>query len=223
MRSTWPPASSRIARRASVLGNFFGSSASDRRAGRQNFDATQLAASAARATIVDGVVTTFRGGTGAAVINVAIEYNAGANSGADGGAENVSIATPAPHKRFRQGSGVAIVVDANRQSIGFRYLGCQRKIAPAWKIRRVDDDAGSRIERAGRADPDAGNRRWTRNQALVAARTESMAEITAAKPATASFATIGVRVWKVISPAAFTRPAATLVPPTSTGPARRHG
>jgi hypothetical protein len=55
---------------------------------------------------------------------------------------------------------------------------------------------------------------WAREQ--VPARTESMAETTAANPAAASFDTIGVRVWKVISPAAFTRPAATLVPPTST-------
>jgi hypothetical protein len=51
---------------------------------------------------------------------------------------------------------------------------------------------------------------------LVAPRTASIAVITAAKPAAASFATIGVRVWQVISPAAFTRPAATFVPPTST-------
>ena len=51
---------------------------------------------------------------------------------------------------------------------------------------------------------------------LAAARTESIAEITAARPATASLATIGVRVWLVISPVEFTRPAATFVPPTST-------
>jgi hypothetical protein len=51
---------------------------------------------------------------------------------------------------------------------------------------------------------------------LAAARTESIAEVTAARPATASAATIGVRVWRVISPVEFTRPAATFVPPTST-------
>jgi hypothetical protein len=50
----------------------------------------------------------------------------------------------------------------------------------------------------------------------AAARTASIAEITAANPATALLAAIGVRVWQVISPAALTKPAATFVPPTST-------
>jgi hypothetical protein len=48
------------------------------------------------------------------------------------------------------------------------------------------------------------------------ARTASIAEITAVKPAAALLAAMGVRIWKLISPSAFTRPAATFVPPTST-------
>lgn len=51
---------------------------------------------------------------------------------------------------------------------------------------------------------------------LAVERTESIAEITAAKPAAASLATMGVRVWLLISPQEFTKPAATFVPPTST-------
>jgi hypothetical protein len=51
---------------------------------------------------------------------------------------------------------------------------------------------------------------------LAAALTASIAAVTAAKPAAASVATIGTRVWRVISPLESTRPAATFVPPTST-------
>jgi len=59
-------------------------------------------------------------------------------------------------------------------------------------------------------DPSVPGREW------AAARTASIAEMTAAKPAAALLAAMGVRIWKLISPSAFTRPAATFVPPTST-------
>src|SRR5271155_1977203 len=51
---------------------------------------------------------------------------------------------------------------------------------------------------------------------LTAVGTESIAQVTAAKPAVASAAAIGTRVWWVISPVELTKPAATFVPPTST-------
>ena len=40
--------------------------------------------------------------------------------------------------------------------------------------------------------------------------------VTAAKPAVASVAAIGTRIWWEISPAGLTKPAATFVPPMST-------
>lgn len=79
-------------RRLAGPGKFFRRSASDRRTRRQRLDAAQLAASTARAVIVDCVVTAFRGGAGAAMINAAIENNPGSNAGTDGGAENIAKA-----------------------------------------------------------------------------------------------------------------------------------
>src|SRR5580700_10896609 len=90
-------------------------------AGSQGFDAAQFAASAARAAIVDGVVTALGCGSRATVIDAVVENNAGADSGADGGVENVSITAPSTPYGFRQSRCVAVIVDTNRQAISLRH------------------------------------------------------------------------------------------------------
>ena len=112
---------------------------------------------AARAAIVDGDVAALRRRSGAAVIDAAIEHNPGADPSADRGAENVSITSARTPQGFCQCRGIAVIVDSNRQTISFRYSVGQREIAPARQVRRINHDAGPRIERARSADPDAGD------------------------------------------------------------------
>src|ERR1700733_12286332 len=81
--------------------DLFGGAAGDSGAGRQRFDAAKLAASAAGAAIVNRHVATLGGGTGAAVIDAAIEHNPGSDARADGGAKDISIAAARPPQSFR--------------------------------------------------------------------------------------------------------------------------
>src|SRR5258708_31142642 len=92
------------------------------------------------------------------MIDASIETNPGADPGAESGADDVAIATTRAPQSFRHGSGVAIIVDADRWSIRFRYFGGQREVTPAWKIRRINHHACARIERASSADPYTGDR-----------------------------------------------------------------
>ena len=108
MRSRWPPASSRM-----IEGDrqrFFPPCGGRLRGRKPGLDAAQLSASAARAAIVDGHVAALSRGAGAAVIDVAINYDASSNPGADRGAEDASIPRPAPQS-LCQSRCVAVIVD----------------------------------------------------------------------------------------------------------------
>src|SRR5258708_38196485 len=92
------------------------------------------------------------------MIDASIGENPGGDRGGESGADEVAIATTRAPQSFRHGSGVAIIVDADRWSIRFRYFGGQREVTPAWKIRRINHHACARIERAWSADPYTGDR-----------------------------------------------------------------
>src|ERR1700683_2718768 len=127
MWSIRPPASSRM-EEWRPAGIFFEARRGNCRAGSQGFDATQFAAFTAWPAIVDSDVTALGCGSCAAVIDAAVEYNAGADAGADRCAENVAITAPGAPDGFSQSRGVAVVIDTNRQMIRFRYQFSQGEI-----------------------------------------------------------------------------------------------
>lgn len=94
----------------------FSGPAGDGGAGAQGFDAAALSAAADWAVVVDGDVTTFGGAACAAVIDLAIENDAGSDAGAQRGVENVAIADACAPDGFGQGGGVAVVIHARGEA-----------------------------------------------------------------------------------------------------------
>ena len=82
----------------------------NRRTGRQDFDASAFAAAAKRPTIVDADMAAFAGRAGVAVVDAAIENNAGANAGSDRGIENVAESAGRAPARFGEGGGICVIV-----------------------------------------------------------------------------------------------------------------
>ena len=110
-----------------------------------------------RAAIVDAHVAAFARGARVAVIDAAIENNAGANARSDRGVENVAEPAGRAPARFRQRGGVGVVVHFDGHAILRRDSLGQRKIPPAGKIRRIENHPGLRVEGPGGADADALN------------------------------------------------------------------
>ncbi len=71
------------------------------------------------------------GGSGAAVIQAAVEDDAGADAGAEGGVEHIAIACARSPQRFGETGCIGVVVEFHRQRIQPLGLASQRKIAPA--------------------------------------------------------------------------------------------
>src|SRR5579863_1149221 len=120
-----------------------------------------LAAGADWPTIVDAHMPAFSGGAGAAVIDASIEHNAGSDSGAERGVENVVVAALGSPDGFGEGCGVCVVVDFHGHAVNLADARGQGKISPAGKIRGIEHDSGFGIERPGGADADGFNRRFT--------------------------------------------------------------
>ena len=96
-------------------------SRANRRTRSQNFDASAFAASAQRAAVVDAHVAALAGRAGVAVINAAVENNAGSDSGSNRGIENVAESARRAPARFGQRRGVRVIVDFDGQSIFARF------------------------------------------------------------------------------------------------------
>ena len=80
----------------------------DRGAGGERLDAAELAAAAARSAVIDGHVSALGGAAGAAVIDLAVEDNAGADSGAERCVENVGVLPcPAPQSTSARPAALA--------------------------------------------------------------------------------------------------------------------
>ena len=130
----------------------------DRRARRQHFDASSLAAAAARSVVVDADVPAFGGRPGASIVDAAVKKYARSNSRADACVKNVSIAPPRAPQSFRKRGGVGIVVDLNGATVAARDLRRQRKVPPARHVGRIQHHTGVRIKRPRCANPDTSHR-----------------------------------------------------------------
>src|ERR1700739_120094 len=106
-------------------------SRANRRTRRQRFDASALAAAAKRAMIVDAHVSTFAGGTSIAMVDAAVEHNAGANAGSDRGIENVIESAGRAPSSFREGGGVCVIIHFHGDAILGGDPVSQGKVPPA--------------------------------------------------------------------------------------------
>jgi hypothetical protein len=154
--------------------------------------------------IVDGDVSAFGGGAGAAMIDPLIENNAGANASAEGSVKNRFVAFAGAPDGFgeagrRRGTFNSLVRWKLRQQGIFGVL----MITPRW---------GSRGP--GLLMPIAATASAYRGLELSAA---AMASWTEARPsASVPRLDMGTRVLERMFPRASTNPAATFVPPIST-------
>ena len=97
------------------------------------------------------------GRAGAAMIDLPVQHNSGADSSADGGVKHVAIAASRSPQRLGKSGGIGVVIDFDAHAIDLRDLRRQRKIAPAREVGRIDDDSRLRVERPGRADSDSAD------------------------------------------------------------------
>src|SRR5580692_4926085 len=100
-------------------------------------------------------MSTFARCASVAVVDAAIENDAGADARSNRGIEDVVKSTSRSPTGFGQSRGVGIVVYFNRHVIHLRDLVCQGKVAPAGKIRRIEHDTSFRVEWTRGADADA--------------------------------------------------------------------
>src|SRR5262249_2957115 len=139
------------------FGKFFLCAASYRGSRREDFDAALFLAIAGWAVQVNGNVAAFRGGTRAAVKDFSIENDSSADAGAYCGEENIPITVARSPEIFREASGVCVVVEFHCGGKVLCDCAGQRIVTPAGHVRRIDDDPGPRIERAGSTDSNALN------------------------------------------------------------------
>src|SRR5215469_824203 len=107
--------------------------------------------------MVNAEVSTFARGTRSAVIDLVVEDNAGANPGANGGIEDVSISLAGSPAALGQRGGIGIVINFYRDPVSFGNLLSERKITPTRNIGRIDHDSrfwiqGTRRTNANTAD-----------------------------------------------------------------------
>src|SRR5207245_6374949 len=124
-------------------------------AGSQNFDAAGLAASAARAAIINADAPAFTCGARTAVIDVTFENNTGANTCTDRRIKNIAITAARAPLSLSQRGGIGIVVDLDGHAVDMRDFGRQRELAPARDIGRIYHKSCLWIQRPGRADSNA--------------------------------------------------------------------
>ena len=152
-----PPASSRM-REAPPPASLPRARKRDRRTGGQGFDAAVFAAGAARTPVVDGHVPALGGASGASVMDLAVQDDARADAGAEGGVEDVGVPSSRAPQDFGESGGVGVVIHLRGDTEDALGLGGQREAAPARHVRRIEHDAGSGIQGPGRAQADAGDR-----------------------------------------------------------------
>lgn len=137
--------------------DFAAGSASDGGTGSQNLNAAMLSAGATRAMVINAHVAAFGSGPRAAVIDAAVEYDSGADSGADGRVKHVTVAPSRAPTSFRQSRCISVVVHFYRHLEVLRHPVGQRKVTPTRQIRRIKNYACRRIEWAGRTDADSAH------------------------------------------------------------------
>ncbi len=76
----------------------------------------------------------FRSRSVLAVVDFAIENNAGADPGPDGGVENAAVAARRAVASFSQAGRIAIVLEPGGQSESLMRQGRQRHITPSRQI-----------------------------------------------------------------------------------------
>ena len=107
--------------------------------------------------VVDGHVPALGGAAGASVMDLAIQDDARSNAGAERGVEDVGVALARTPKDFGEPRRIGIVIHLRRDAKDAPGFGSQRESAPAGHVRRIEHDAGSGVQRAGRAQSDAGD------------------------------------------------------------------
>src|SRR5437660_84113 len=90
-----------------------------------------------------------------AVVDAAVQNNAGAYAGSDRGIENVAKSAGSAPPGFGESGGVRVVVHLHGHAILRSDFFREREVAPAAQIGWIEDYAGLRVQGSGRADPDA--------------------------------------------------------------------
>lgn len=96
-------------------------------------------------------------GAGASVINGAVKNDARADAGSNRGIENLLVATRRSPTGFCESSGICVIINFDLDGMQFLHGFSQRKVAPTGDVWRIENDAGSWIERPGSTDADSGD------------------------------------------------------------------
>src|SRR5258707_127236 len=91
------------------------------------------------------------------MIDSAVEDNAGSDASSECRVKNITVAARRAPSRFSQRGGVGVVVHFDRHAVLARHGFAQRKISPAGNIRRIQNYASCRIERARGTNADSAN------------------------------------------------------------------
>ena len=127
----------------------------DRRAGRQRFNATALAAAAERAMVIDDQVPGFGGCARASVIDAAVKENSRADACADAGVKHIAITAAGSPERLGKACGLGVVLQFHGAAVAASNFGGQRIASPASYVGRIQHHARVWIERARSANSDA--------------------------------------------------------------------
>ena len=149
-----------LQQRARKRRDFLACAACDRRSGRHCFDTSTLPAIADWPMDIDSDVTSFAGGPGPPVVNLSIEQNSRPHTGPDRRIEDISVAPSRAPLRFRQSSGIGVVVDPHVYLVKLAKLIGEWVILPDGEIGRVNDHAREWVQGARSTNPD-GSKFWT--------------------------------------------------------------